>query len=120
MQNTQSDKVYVAAFNGAKTANGGEIAHGSSSIRDSGHTLLLVGDIAVYPDGSTAVITAGAGIAMVDHDRPVAIIGSPLSNGDTIVSSPVTVLTFEEPASDPIIGLLDPAYRPEPATDSVI
>ena len=46
MQDT-SGKVYVAAFNGAKTANGGEIIQGSSSIRDSGHTLLLVGDEAV-------------------------------------------------------------------------
>jgi uncharacterized Zn-binding protein involved in type VI secretion len=120
MQDTQSGKVYVAAFNGGKTANGGEIIQGSNSIRDSGHTLLLAGDEAVYPDGSVAAITAGAGMAMMDDDRPVAIIGSPLSNGDTIVSSPVTALTFDEPADAPIIGLLDPAYRSEPATDSVI
>jgi len=120
MQDTQSGQVYVAAFNGAKTANGGEIVQGSSSIHDSGHTLLLVGDEAVYPNGSTALITAGAGIAMVDDDRPAAIIGSPLSNGDTIVSSPITALTFDEPADGRIIGLLDPAYRPEPATDNVI
>ncbi|OCS45970.1 PAAR domain-containing protein [Ralstonia pickettii] len=120
MQNTQSGNVYVAAFNGANTANGGEIIQGSCSIRDSGPTLLLVGDEAVYPDGSTAVITAGAGIALVGDDRPAAIIGSPLSNGDTIVSSSITALTFDEPAGAPVIGLLDPAYRPEPATNSVI
>jgi uncharacterized Zn-binding protein involved in type VI secretion len=120
MQDTQSGKVYVAALNGAKTANGGEVIQGSCSIQDSGHTLLLVGDEAVYPDGSVAAITAGAGMAMVDDDRPVAIIGSPLSNGDTIVSSPITALTFDEPADAPIIGLFDPAYRPEPATGSVI
>ncbi|CAJ0796379.1 hypothetical protein LMG7141_03228 [Ralstonia condita] len=40
MQDTQSGKVYVAAFNGAKTANGGEVIQGSCSIQDSGHTLL--------------------------------------------------------------------------------
>jgi len=120
VQDTRSGKVYVAAFSGAKTANGGEIVQGSSNIRDGGHTLLLVGDEAVYPDGSTAILTAGAGITMVNGDRSVAIIGSPRSNGDTIVSSPVTALTFEETADDPIIGLLDPAYCPESATDSVI
>jgi len=94
VQDTRSGKVYVAAFNGAKTANDGEIVQSPNSIRYSEHTLLLVGDEAVYPDGSSAVITAGAGIAMVDCDRPAAIIGSPLSNGDTIVWSPVTATDF--------------------------
>ncbi|WP_432261256.1 hypothetical protein [Cupriavidus sp. TMH.W2] len=68
--------------------------------------------MASYPDGSTAVVMAGAGNACEMKGVSVAIIGSPLSNGDTIVSSPVTALEFHELDGNPIPGLLDPAYFP--------
>lgn len=108
MQDAKIKKIYVAAFEGAKTAEGGEIMQGSGLYACDGLTLLRVGDHA----GSTAVITAGAGHACVVDGAPVAIVGSPLSNGDTIAFSPVSALTFHELEDKPIKGLLDPAYHP--------
>lgn len=111
MQNAETKRIYVAAFEGAKTADGGEILHGSGRCAYEGRTLVRVGDVATYPDGSTAVIVAGVGKAMEIAGVPAAIIGSPLSNGDSIASSPVTALKFHEFDGEPIVGLLDPAYR---------
>ncbi|MFJ4290741.1 PAAR domain-containing protein [Cupriavidus sp. NPDC089707] len=112
MQDAKIKKIYVAAFEGAKTAEGGEIMQGSGLYAYEGLTLVRVGDHATYPDGSTAVITAGAGHACVVDGVPVAIVGSPLSNGDTIAFRPVSALTFHELEDEPIKGLLDPAYHP--------
>jgi hypothetical protein len=66
-----------------------------------------------YADGSTATITSGAGFCFIDRDKPVAIVGSHLSNGDVIVGSPNETLTINEPEGEPPIpGLLDPTYVP--------
>ena len=111
MSGTKIKAVYVAAFAGAKTAKGGEVLKGSGIHSCDGFTLLRVGDVATYPDGSTAVIAAGAGNAMKVEDMPVAIVGSPLSNSDIIVSSPITPLEFHELEGEPISGLLDPSYQ---------
>ncbi|WP_244222721.1 PAAR domain-containing protein [Cupriavidus lacunae] len=100
----------MAAFEGAKTVNGGEVVKGSGNQSYDGRPIVRVGDVATYPDGSTAVIMAGAGKACESEGVPVALIGSPLSNGDTIVSSPVTALEFHESADEPILVLFDPAY----------
>lgn len=112
MKDAKIRRTYIAAFEGAKTADGGEILHGSGIFATEGRTLVRVGDIATYPDGSTAVILAGAGKAMEIAGVPAAIIGSPLSNGDRIASSPVTALELHELEGAPILGLLDPTYRP--------
>ena len=111
MSDTKIKAVYMAAFAGAKTAKGGEVLIGSGIHSCDGLTLLRVGDVATYPDGSTAVIVAGAGNAMKVENIPVAVVGSPLSNGDTIVSSPITPLEFHELDGAPIFGLLDPSYQ---------
>jgi uncharacterized Zn-binding protein involved in type VI secretion len=72
-----------------------------------------VGDEVIYADGSTATITSGAGFGFIDRDKPVAIVGSHLSNGDVIVESPNETLTINELEGEaPIPGLLDPAYVP--------
>ncbi|WP_234788267.1 MULTISPECIES: PAAR domain-containing protein [Cupriavidus] len=110
MQDRKTKKIYVAAFEGAKTANGGEVVKGSGNQSYDGRPIVRVGDVATYQDGSTAVIMAGAGKACESAGVPVALIGSPLSNGDTIVFSPVTALEFHESADKSILGLLDPAY----------
>ncbi len=112
MQNAKTKKIYVAAFEGATTANGGDVMKGSGNQSCDGGPIARVGDVVTYPDGSTAVIMAGAGRACESAGVPVALIGSPLSNGDTIVFSPVTALEFHESADKPIPGLLDPAYCP--------
>jgi len=102
---------YIAAFTGATTANGGKVLAGSSNIRHEQCKAVRVGDIATYSDGTTAVIIAGVGAGMMDRNVPLALIGSPLSNGDTLVSSPVTSLKFHEFEGDPIPGLLDPNFQ---------
>ncbi len=63
MQDTKTKKIYVAAFEGAKTANGGEVMKGSGIQSYDGRHIVRVGDVATDVDGSTAVIMAGAGNA---------------------------------------------------------
>ncbi len=47
-----------------------------------------VGDLIHYPDGSTARITSGLGLADGPDFAPLAFVGSELDNGDTITDSP--------------------------------
>ncbi|WP_338638727.1 hypothetical protein [Burkholderia pyrrocinia] len=42
-----------------------------------------------YPDGSTARIVSGLGLADRPDFAPLAFVGSELDNGDTITDSPV-------------------------------
>ncbi|WP_082054839.1 PAAR domain-containing protein [Cupriavidus basilensis] len=102
---------YVVAFSGARTAKGGEILTGTSELSIDGHVGLRVGDIATYPDGRSAEIISGAGNAVCFDGVPMAIVGSVLSNGDTIVSSSTSLFTFNEIEGAPIPGLLEPGYR---------
>lgn len=86
--------VYRIATEGSLSRQGGMIKQGNSgqSIQLSdGHKAqsAQTGDSVVYEDGSTAIIVTGAGKAMHDNQgRSVALVGSRLSNGDEIVSSP--------------------------------
>lgn len=81
---------FYAAFNGAKTKKGGLIRASTNTYKIKGIALALVGDEAIYADGSTAKITSGAGSAITVHNRSAALIGSPLENGDEIIDSPIT------------------------------
>lgn len=85
---------YQAAFNGAKTKSGGLIRASDDSLRVKGIPLALVGDEAIYADGSTAKIISGAGVALAVYGCPAALVGSRLDNGDEIIDSPVTSLVF--------------------------
>lgn len=49
----------------------------------------MVGDEAIYLDGSTAKIISGAGFLLNVDGRAAALIGSLLENGDEIIDSPV-------------------------------
>ena len=81
---------FYAAFNGAKTKKGGLIRASTDTYKVKGISLALVGDEAIYADGSTAKIISGAGSAITVHDRSAALVGSPLENGDEIIDSPIT------------------------------
>jgi uncharacterized Zn-binding protein involved in type VI secretion len=81
---------FYAAFNGAKTKKGGLIRASTDTYKVKGISLALVGDEAIYADGSTAKIISGAGSAITVHNRSAALIGSPLENGDEIIDSPIT------------------------------
>ncbi|SEM11471.1 MULTISPECIES: PAAR domain-containing protein [unclassified Acinetobacter] len=82
-------KVY-AAFNGSKTKKGGLVRASTDTYKVKGISLALVGDEAIYTDGSTAKIISGAGSAITVHNRSAALIGSLLENGDEIIDSPIT------------------------------
>lgn len=81
---------FYAAFNGAKTKKGGLVRASTDTYKVKGISLALVGDEAIYADGSTAKIISGAGSAITVHNRSAALIGSPLENGDEIIDSPIT------------------------------
>jgi hypothetical protein len=81
--------IYRYATQGSQTRDGGVIEHGSSGMTvklESGQrvSVALVGDHAVYADGSKAQITTGGGKA----NSNVALVGSRLSNGDEIINTP--------------------------------
>ncbi|MEQ1420285.1 PAAR domain-containing protein [Acinetobacter indicus] len=81
---------FYAAFNGAKTKKGGLVRASTNTYQVKGISLALVGDEAIFADGSTAKIISGAGHAITVHNRSAALIGSPLENGDEIIDSPIT------------------------------
>lgn len=81
---------YYAAFNGSKTKKGGLVRASNHAYKVNGISLALVGDEAIYLDGSTAKIISGAGFFLNVDGRAAALIGSLLENGDEIIDSPVT------------------------------
>lgn len=87
------------SYSGARTAKGGT-AVGSSGTFENGTRGLLVGDAVRYPDGSEAAVTSGAGIALRESNVSHAVLGSHVSGGDHIVSTPIEggVLWIDEDA----------------------
>lgn len=87
-------EIYRIAVEGSLTRDGGilKIATATSEIEISYGQKLRVGqalDIVVYPDDTEATIISGAGEAAHNNaGRSVALVGSRLSNGDEIVSTP--------------------------------
>ena len=84
--------IYRFATEGSRTRNGGEIQNGSSTMTitiQGGRELrgALKGDYVVYPDGSRAQIISGTG----HENGDMALVGSRLSNGDEIISTPQDV-----------------------------
>jgi uncharacterized Zn-binding protein involved in type VI secretion len=78
---------HLFATVGSLTKRGGRVTKATSSMSIAGLTMARVGDVVTYEDGSQAVIIDGAGSAMVSSNRPVALVGSHLSNGDRIAES---------------------------------
>lgn len=107
--------MHLFATIGALTARGGRVTDATSSVKIAGLTIARVGDVVTYEDGSEAVIADGAGFAAVSGDKPLALVGSHLSNGDTIVETLQSGRGIIERDSDPIPGLFDPAYVPPSA-----
>lgn len=102
---------------GSKTERGGEVVTASTGteIVVDGEKLRVarVGDTVRYADGTESAITSGAGAAMSHVDQPVAIVGSHVANGDTIVESRQTGYRITQYADEPPIpGLLQPGYVP--------
>lgn len=80
-------KTYKLATLGSRTERGGQVAVVHDKIHEAdGHLVACVGDTVRYPDGSEARIVTGVPKILV-NDRPLAVEGSTLDNGDVIVQS---------------------------------
>lgn len=119
MKTTGDTTLYTIATHLSKTARGGHVIAslaGTMCEADDKSQMLrmaIVGDHVVYPDGSTAEITSGAGNLLADNGLPIAIVGSHISGGDKIISSPVTAAKLRISASDDTTGFLIEGWRPE-------
>ena len=83
-------KTYYVVTEGATTKNGGVVQAryneiGYATLHEK--RLATVGDVVVYPDGSTAKIISGCGGCLIFEESPAAITQSVLDNGDTIEES---------------------------------
>jgi uncharacterized Zn-binding protein involved in type VI secretion len=103
---------YPLATIGSRTSRGGEVViEGQGQYVDS-YRIACVGDRVRYPDGTESVIISGAGAASTFADKPVALVGSHIANGDYIVSSLQSmgeIVLYEGDA--PIPGLLQPSHE---------
>jgi uncharacterized Zn-binding protein involved in type VI secretion len=102
---------YPLATIGSRTCRGGEVVIEGQGQYVDPYRIACVGDRVRYPDGSESVITSGAGAASMFADKPVALVGSHIANGDHIASSPQSmgeIVLYE--GDDPIPGLLQPSY----------
>lgn len=104
---------YPFATIGSHTVQGGKVVAGDKERATDGFRIACVGDRVRYPDGSESIIVSGAGNASTFGDRPVALVGSHVENGDRIALSQQNmgeIVLFEGDA--PIAGLLQPGYMP--------
>lgn len=104
---------YPIATIGSRTVQGGEVVVADHVVHMDGFRIACVGDRVRYPDGSESFIVSGAGNASTFGDRPVALVGSHVENGDRIALSRQNmgeIVLFEGDA--PITGLLQPGYLP--------
>ena len=93
--NKQPHKKFFVATHGSKTKNGGLIrATLNQKIKAQGHLIAVVGDEAIYEDGTTSKIISGAGEAGAIEGRDIALVGSRLENGDEIVESLQSVFEY--------------------------
>jgi uncharacterized Zn-binding protein involved in type VI secretion len=90
----------------------GRVTTATSSRTIAGLAVARVGDVVTYDDGSQAIVIDGAGCAAISCDKPVALVGSRLSNGDRIVESLQRRRGIAEYHGKPIDGLFDPTYVP--------
>ena len=105
MNNEQQAPTHLFATIGAFTERGGRVTAATSG--------LTVAGLAVAR--SEAAITDGAGDYAVGGDKPFALVGNRLSNGDHIVETLQRSWGIHVPVGEPVHGLFDPAYVPPPA-----
>lgn len=104
-------KRHLIATVGSRTEFGGEVITGQHGYCIGEHLIACVGDVVRYPDGSVSVIVSGAGWASMIGEKPVALVGSHLANGDRIVSSlQDSSEIIELEGEPPINGLLAPYF----------
>jgi uncharacterized Zn-binding protein involved in type VI secretion len=102
---------YPIATIGSRTRRGGQVVLASNELADN-YRVACVGDRVRYPDGSESVIVSGAGHASTFADRPIALVGSHVANGDRIVARAQSIGEIVVLEGEPVPGLLEPGYVP--------
>jgi uncharacterized Zn-binding protein involved in type VI secretion len=103
---------YPIATIGSRTRRGGEVVLASQGEPADDFRIACVGDRVRYPDGSESVIVSGAGHASTYANRPIALVGSHIANGDRIVARAQSIGEIVVVEGEPIPGLLEPGYAP--------
>jgi uncharacterized Zn-binding protein involved in type VI secretion len=106
---------YPIATIGSRTSRGGQVVLASNDQYADDYRIACVGDRVRYPDGSESVITSGAGHASTIANRPIALVGSHVANGDRIVARAQSMGEIIVLEGEPVPGLLEPGYVPPSA-----
>ncbi|WP_429250316.1 PAAR domain-containing protein [Paraburkholderia sp. GAS333] len=93
-----------------RTERGGRVSRVTTKAEYQGMALASVGDTVTYDDGSEATIIDGAGFAASWDGKPYALVGSRLSNGDTITETLQDGCGITVRSDKPVPGLFGPAY----------
>jgi len=103
---------YPIATIGSRTSRGGQVVLASNDQYADDFRIACVGDRVRYPDGSESVIVSGAGHASTIANRPIALVGSHVANGDRIVMRAQSIGEIVVLEGEPVPGLLEPGYLP--------
>jgi uncharacterized Zn-binding protein involved in type VI secretion len=103
---------YLIATIGSRTGRGGEVVLDKHERQADDFRVACVGDRVRYPDGSESVITSGAGLASTFANRPIALVGSHIANGDRIVARGQSIGEIVVMEGEEVAGLLEPGYAP--------
>jgi uncharacterized Zn-binding protein involved in type VI secretion len=103
---------YPIATIGSRTIRGGQVVLASNERFMDDYRVACVGDRVRYPDGSESVIVSGAGHASTFANRPIALVGSHVANGDRIVTRAQSIGEIVVLEGEPVAGLLEPGYVP--------
>jgi uncharacterized Zn-binding protein involved in type VI secretion len=117
---SKSKTIHWVATIGSTTERGGRISKVSSGVEFNGFKAALVGDTVTYDDGTEATILDGSGFGATWANTPFALVGSRLSNGDRITTTPQSAFGITEKEGEPIPGLFEPGYVPPYASDSEV
>jgi uncharacterized Zn-binding protein involved in type VI secretion len=109
---------YPIATIGSRTSRGGQVVLASNEQCLDDYRVACVGDRVRYPDGSESVIVSGAGHASTFADRPIALVGSHVANGDRIVARAQSIGEIIVLEGEPVPGLLEPGYVPPMAANA--
>jgi hypothetical protein len=93
----KSYQAFPLVTEGATTKRGGvvHVKQRENYMELRNKRVAVVGDYVVYPDGSTAEIISGIGVAMLLDNVPPAITQSVLDNGDVIEDSGLLFRDYE-------------------------
>jgi uncharacterized Zn-binding protein involved in type VI secretion len=114
----KNETTYLFVTVGSRTKDGGHVTRVSTKAEYEGMALARVGDIVTYDDGSEASIIDGAGFAAAWEDKPLALVGSRLSNGDTITETLQDGFGISVRDGELVPGLFDPTYMLPPIVET--